>query len=61
MRQVFGCAWPYDPITSFSRAIIGAHAVTIAVELRAGGEGVRQADAAEVSVPSRPRRARHQI
>lgn len=51
----------YDPITSFSRAIIGAHAVTIAVELQAGGEGVRQADAAEVSVPSRPRLARHQI
>jgi transcriptional regulator with XRE-family HTH domain len=51
----------YDPITSFSRAIIGAHAVTIAVELRAGGEGVRQADEAQVSVPSRPRRARHQI
>jgi transcriptional regulator with XRE-family HTH domain len=52
----------YDPITSFSRAIMGAHAVTVAVELHAGGESVRQAAAADaVTIPSRPRRARHRI
>ncbi|MCY9785767.1 helix-turn-helix domain-containing protein [Nocardiopsis sp. EMB25] len=52
----------YHPVTSFSRAIMGAHAVTIAVELRAGGESVRQADrASEAPIPSRPRRARHEI
>jgi transcriptional regulator with XRE-family HTH domain len=52
----------YHPVTSFSRAIIGAHAVTIAVELHAGGESVRQAAAADsVTIPSRPRRARHRI
>ena len=50
------------PITSFSRAIMGAHAVTIAVELHQGGESVRQAAAADaVVIPSRPRRARHRI
>ncbi|WP_127543497.1 helix-turn-helix transcriptional regulator [Actinoplanes sp. OR16] len=52
----------YDPVTSFSRAVMGAHAVTIAVELRQGGESVRQAVAAEATtIPSRPRRARHRI
>ncbi|MEU9597138.1 helix-turn-helix domain-containing protein [Streptomyces sp. NPDC048109] len=52
----------YHPVTSFSRAIMGAHAVTIAVELRQGGESVRQAaQADEVTIPSRPRRARHRI
>ncbi|WP_338677815.1 helix-turn-helix transcriptional regulator [Streptomyces sp. SCSIO 30461] len=52
----------YHPITSFSRAIIGAHAVTVAVELHAGGESVRQAARADAStIPSRPRRARHRI
>jgi transcriptional regulator with XRE-family HTH domain len=52
----------YHPVTSFSRAIMGAHAVTIAVELHAGGESVRQAAAADAStIPSRPRRARHRI
>ncbi|GLU47174.1 hypothetical protein Nans01_15250 [Nocardiopsis ansamitocini] len=51
----------YHPVTSFSRAIMGAHAVTIAVELRAAGESVRQAHAATAYIPSRPRRARHQI
>jgi len=52
----------YDPVTSFSRAIIGVHAVTIAVELRAGNEGVRQADRTDAaSIPSRPRRARHRV
>jgi transcriptional regulator with XRE-family HTH domain len=52
----------YHPITSFSRAIMGAHATTIAVELHAGGESVRQAAAADAAtIPSRPRRARHRI
>mgnify|MGYP001228267045 FL=1 len=52
----------YHPVTSFSQAIMGAHAVTIAVELRAGGESVRQASrAASARLPSRPRRARHEI
>ncbi len=52
----------YHPVTSFLQAIMGAHAVTIAVELRQGGEPVRQAVRAdEVTIPSRPRRARHRI
>lgn len=52
----------YDPITSFSQAIMGAHATTVAVELHAGGESVRQAARSEATViPSRPRRARHRI
>ncbi|TQN27744.1 helix-turn-helix protein [Haloactinospora alba] len=52
----------YHPVTSFSQAIIGAHATTIAVELHAGGEGVRQSErTASGRIPSRPRRARHEI
>ncbi|MFB7085986.1 helix-turn-helix transcriptional regulator [Streptomyces sp. NPDC056296] len=52
----------YHPVTSFSRAIMGAHAVTVAVELHQGGESVRQAARADQSViKSRPRRARHRI
>ncbi|MEU1628892.1 helix-turn-helix transcriptional regulator [Streptomyces sp. NPDC020096] len=52
----------YHPVTSFGQAIMGAHAVTVAVELRAGGESVRQAAKAEANaIPSRPRRARHRI
>ncbi len=52
----------YHPVTSFSRAVMGAHAVTVAVELHQGGESVRQAAAADaVTIPSRPRRARHRI
>ncbi|MGW8401689.1 helix-turn-helix domain-containing protein [Streptomyces lydicus] len=52
----------FHAVTSFSRAVMGAHAVTIAVELHSGGESVRQAARAEASViPSRPRRARHRI
>lgn len=52
----------YHPITSFSRAVMGAHAVTLAVELHAGGESLRQAAKADVRcIPSRPRRARHRI
>lgn len=52
----------FHPATSFSRAIMAAHAVTVAVELHAGGESVRQAQAAEAAlIPSRPRRARHKV
>ncbi|THA37962.1 helix-turn-helix domain-containing protein [Streptomyces sp. A1547] len=52
----------FHPVTSFSHAVIGAHAVTVAVELRAGGESARQAARAESeAIPSRPRRARHRI
>lgn len=52
----------YDPMTSFSRVIMGAHAVTLAVELRQGGESLRQArGAASADIPSRPRRGRHLI
>lgn len=52
----------YHPVTSFSRAIMGAHAVTVAVELHAGRESVRQAARADADIiPSRPRRARHRI
>ncbi|MFV0130100.1 helix-turn-helix domain-containing protein [Streptomyces sp. HMX112] len=52
----------FHPVTSFSRAIMGAHAVTVAVELHAGGESVRQAAASDAdTIPSRPRRARHRI
>jgi len=48
--------------TSFSRAIMGAHAVTIAVELQKPGEAVRQAGRLDPArIPSRPRRARHLI
>lgn len=52
----------YHPVTSFSRAVMGAHAVTIAVELHLGGESVRQATQADRHViRSRPRRSRHRI
>jgi transcriptional regulator with XRE-family HTH domain len=52
----------YHPVTSFSHAIMGAHAVTVAVELHAGGESVRQAAVADAAtILSRPRRARHRI
>ena len=52
----------FHPVTSFSRAIMGAHAVTVAVELHQGGESVRQAARADKTViKSRPRRARHRI
>ncbi|MCL7379797.1 helix-turn-helix domain-containing protein [Streptomyces sp. 35G-GA-8] len=77
-RRVTGTAWRhwdkaramakrlpagyYHPVTSFSQAIIGAHAVTVAVELHAGGESVRQATASDATtIPSRPRHARHRI
>lgn len=52
----------YHPVTSFSKAIMGAHAVTVAVELHQGGESVRQSAKADKAViKSRPRRARHRI
>ncbi|MEU9225872.1 helix-turn-helix transcriptional regulator [Streptomyces massasporeus] len=52
----------FHPVTSFSRAIMGAHAVTVAVELHQGGESVRQAARADkATIKSRPRRARHRI
>jgi transcriptional regulator with XRE-family HTH domain len=52
----------FHPVTSFGRAIMSAHATTVAVELHAGGESVRQARRSEADViHSRPRRARHQI
>lgn len=52
----------YDPMTSFSRVIMGAHAVTTAVELRQGSESQRQAGRMErLEIPSQPRRGRHLI
>ncbi|WP_225838652.1 helix-turn-helix domain-containing protein [Streptomyces sp. NK08204] len=52
----------FHPVTSFGRAIMGAHAVTVAVELHQGGESVRQAARADKHViKSCPRRARHRI
>ncbi|GAA2427179.1 hypothetical protein GCM10010191_45060 [Actinomadura vinacea] len=52
----------YEPMTSFSRVIMGAHAVTVAVELRQGGEARKQAKrAATAAIPSQPRRGRHLI
>lgn len=52
----------FQPWTSFSQVIMGAHATTIPVELRQGGEAVRQASSIEPNaIPSRPRRARHII
>lgn len=52
----------YHPVTSFSRAIMGAHAVTVAVELHQGHESVKQAARADKhTIKSRPRRARHRI
>lgn len=52
----------YDPMTSFSRVIMGAHAVTLAVELRQGAESAKQARrATAAAIPSQPRRGRHLI
>ncbi|MFF1559697.1 helix-turn-helix domain-containing protein [Streptomyces sp. NPDC058279] len=52
----------FHPVTSFCQAVMGAHAVTVAVELHAGRESTRQAARAEAeAIPSRPRRARHRI
>jgi len=52
----------YHPQTSFSREIIGAHAVTAAVELAQPGTALgyaRHTDPA--AIPSRPRRSRHMV
>ncbi|MFI0368131.1 helix-turn-helix domain-containing protein [Actinomadura sp. 1N219] len=52
----------FDPMTSFSRVIMDAHAVTLAVELRHGGEARKHARKAETAaIPSQPRRGRHLI
>jgi hypothetical protein len=52
----------YDPMTSFSQVIMGAHAVTIAVELRQAGEARRHAlRASRATIPSQPRRGRHLV
>ncbi|GAA2894073.1 hypothetical protein Acy02nite_55570 [Actinoplanes cyaneus] len=52
----------YEPMTSFSRVIMSAHAVTIAVEARQGAEARRQATkASNLAIPSQPRRGRHLI
>lgn len=52
----------YEPMTSFSRVVMGAHAVTTAVELRQGGESKRQARrTAQLPIPSQPRTGRHLI
>lgn len=46
---------------SFSRAIMGAHAVTVAVELHQGHESVKQAVRGQTHHQVSPRRARHRI
>ncbi|MEV8633148.1 helix-turn-helix transcriptional regulator [Streptosporangium sp. NPDC051023] len=52
----------YQPWTSFSKVIMAAHAVTVAVELHQGGESARQAArAVSAPIPSLPRRGRHLI
>ncbi|WJK35366.1 helix-turn-helix transcriptional regulator [Solwaraspora sp. WMMA2065] len=52
----------YQQQTSFSRIIMGVHAVTVAVELQKSGEAVRQSRRIDpAAIPSRPRRARHLI
>ncbi|HXP21909.1 MAG TPA: helix-turn-helix transcriptional regulator [Streptosporangiaceae bacterium] len=52
----------YHPMTSFSRIIMGAHALTVDVELRNVGESVRLARRIHAElIPSQPRRGRHLI
>ena len=52
----------YDPMTSFSRVVMGAHAVTIAVEAQQKAEGLKQARRnVALAIPSNPRRGRHLI
>ena len=52
----------YHPMTSFSRVIMGVHAVTVDVELRKGGESVMLARRVHPElIPSQPRRGRHLI
>ncbi|WP_216216789.1 helix-turn-helix domain-containing protein [Amycolatopsis aidingensis] len=48
--------------SSFSTSVMGAHAVTLGVELRRAGEALRAADSFEpTEIVSVPRRARHLI
>jgi hypothetical protein len=48
--------------SSFSRSVMGAHAVTLGVELRRPGEALRAADTFDPdTITSLPRRARHLI
>lgn len=52
----------YQRTSSFSQAVMVAHAVTLEVELHKGDQAVRMATAAQAdAIPSRPRRARHLI
>jgi hypothetical protein len=49
-------------MTSFSRIIMGVHAVTVDVELRKAGESVKLARRVRADlIPSQPRRGRHLI
>ena len=48
--------------TSFGRVVMGAHAVTVAVELHQAGEALRAAESfAPEEIPSVPRRSRHLV
>ena len=48
--------------TSFSQSVMGAHATTLAVELRQSGQAIRSADEFDPDdIASIPRRARHLI
>lgn len=50
------------PWTWFSRPVVGFYAVSLGVELRKGGEALRQASRVDpAAITSRPRRARHLI
>ncbi|MEU4626647.1 helix-turn-helix transcriptional regulator [Actinoplanes sp. NPDC023801] len=52
----------YQRVTSFSRPVMIAHAVTLEVELHKGDRAVRMATTEQANaIPSRPRRARHLI
>jgi transcriptional regulator with XRE-family HTH domain len=52
----------YDPMTSFSKVVMGAHAVTVAVEAQQKAEGLKQARRnVSLAIPSNPRRGRHLI
>jgi transcriptional regulator with XRE-family HTH domain len=50
------------PHTWFSRPVLGFYAVSLAVELRKGGEAIRHAKRiSPAAITSRPRRARHLV
>lgn len=52
----------YQRVTSFSRPVMIAHAVTLEVELRKGGKALQMATGTQAeNIQSRPRRARHLI